>query len=46
MNKAINIISTVATVAVLVKLEAYHNPFGPTAKLLKKLSFKKKKSAK
>lgn len=42
MNKAINIISTVATVVVLVKLDAYHNPYGRTAKLLKKLSFKKK----
>jgi len=41
--KIANVVVATAVVVVMAKLEAYHNPFGPTAKVMRKLSFKKKK---
>ncbi|QXO10098.1 hypothetical protein pEaSNUABM37_00137 [Erwinia phage pEa_SNUABM_37] len=41
--KTSEVIVVAAVAVILIKLDAYHNPFGRTAKILKKLSFKKNK---
>ena len=41
--KTSDVIIVAVGAIILIKLDAYHNPFGRTAKLMKKLSFKKSK---
>lgn len=41
--KTSDVVILAVAAVVLIKLDAYHNPFGRTARVLSKLSFKKSK---